>query len=103
MRGQLMNHKRYPLLITLLCLALLIPCATPPRAAHAANRHPLPLIIDDDSAPAVKISPDLLSMPADPSVQGNSLLVAETVRAIVQTRGLSGATLEVFINARGGR
>ena len=79
-----MNHKRYPLLITLLCLALLfVPCATPPRAAHAANRGPLPLI-EDDSVSAVKISPDLLSVPAEPSVQGSPRLVAETVRAIVR-------------------
>src|ERR1043165_9886632 len=102
MRGQPMNLRRSPLIVTLLCLALLVPCATPPRAARAAGRYSLPPA-EVGSAPAVKISPDLLPVREADGMQSSQQAVAEQVRAIVQTDGLTDASLEQFTAARGGR
>src|ERR1700749_1885040 len=97
-----MSPKRTPLIIALLCLALLVPFAMPPDASRAANRHPVPPV-EIDSAPAVKISPDLLPNPSEMSVQSGLLNVNEPVRAIVQTNGMTNAALELFTAAHGGR
>src|SRR4051812_29227876 len=102
MRGQPMKPIRYPLTITLLCLALLVPCATPPLAARAATRRPVPPA-EEGSAPAVKISPDLLPARESGVSQTNLRPVAEQARAIVQTDGMTDAALEQFAAARGGR
>jgi serine protease AprX len=98
-----MNPRRSHLTKTLLCLTLLLaPCAALTRATRAHDRVPVPPI-EEGSAPAVKISPDLLHNPAEMSVQASPRTVVEQVRAIVQTQGQSDAQLEQFINARGGR
>src|ERR1700750_1735229 len=97
-----MNHKRSFFTIILLSFALLLPCAMPQRAVHADNRHPVPPVEDGSDPVPVKISPDLLTNSSEMSVQTNPLTAEGRVRAIVQTRGLSDATLEQFINVRGG-
>src|SRR6185295_17080351 len=96
---------RSTLMKTLLCLTLLlVPCAALTRGARAHERVPLPPVEDDASAPAVKISPDLLTNSSEMSVQSSQQDAAtRMVRAIVQTQGQSGTLLEEFTNAHGGR
>src|ERR1044071_1575084 len=101
MRGQPMKPRRSPLVITLLCLALLVPCATPPRAARAADRHPVPPV--EEEVPGVKISRDLLPAREVEGAQSSPRLVEEQVRAIVQTKGESAAWLDEFLTTHGGR
>ena len=98
-----MNPKRSHLTKTLLCLTLLLaPCAVLTRATRARGRVPVPPV-EEGSAPAVKISPDLLPALTAASARESASPSVETVRAIVQTQGQTGAQLEQFISARGGR